>query len=528
VTRLPLQLALLVVALAFLGAFLHPLALLLALAPFDARGMIGALQAVREGIADLLGWGILAVLFAMAVYIAYERWFDRAQLSASMAWLPAPSPAHRRQQEHRAVVAITAFNDAEATADAAREFGRQNRVVKVLVIDNNSSDNTAELARKAGATVIREPKQGYGYTCIRGLSEALKVPGADVVLLTEGDGTFVADDVPKFLAYIDHAELVVGNRVVRGLVAHDSQMDSFFTWGNIAVAMLLRLRFWDGRFLGPAGLSDVGCTFRAIRRDSLERILPDLSVGGNHFSPHMLLVAFAHRLSVVEIPIRFRKRVGESKGASQSLGRGVSVGLSMIWHIFTYAPSRGDDRPGVLVERDGLVIQHAREFLPEPRIEFVPGSIEALANLSRRGHRIVVISDRSHYARAGATPSIARAIDKRIAAEVEHHGGHIEGFVGCTHTTGECECRQPRATLVARAAKQSKLDLTRSTVISDRPQFLEAAGALGCSTILVANKADSSSSALTRATDLAEAVEVVARDGDGGGPVMTLRGASVN
>ena len=64
--------------------------------------------------------------------------------------------------------------------------------------------------------------------------------------------------------------------MVRGLVATDSQMDHFFTWGNIAVALLLRLRFWDSRFLGPAGLTDVGCTFRAIRRQALERIMPDL------------------------------------------------------------------------------------------------------------------------------------------------------------------------------------------------------------------------------------------------------------
>jgi hypothetical protein len=164
----------------------------------------------------------------------------------------------------------------------------------------------------------------------------LKVPDADVIILTEGDGTFFANDVGKFLAYIDHSDLVVGNRVVRGLVDSDSQMDYFFTWGNMAVAMLLRLRFWDGRHLGPAGLMDVGCTYRAIRRQALERILPDLDVGGDHFSPHMLLVAMARGLSVIEIPIRFRRRVGQSKGASQSLRKGLQVGLVMIWHIMTF------------------------------------------------------------------------------------------------------------------------------------------------------------------------------------------------
>jgi hypothetical protein len=118
-------------------------------------------------------------------------------------------------------------------------------------------------------------------------------------------------------------------------------MDHFFTWGNMAVAMLLRLRFWDGRHLGPAGLTDVGCTFRAIRRPALERILPDLRVGGNHFSIDMLMVAIADGLNVVEIPIRFRKRVGRSKGASQSLLKGLQVGVSMIWHVLTFALPKG-------------------------------------------------------------------------------------------------------------------------------------------------------------------------------------------
>jgi hypothetical protein len=113
-------------------------------------------------------------------------------------------------------------------------------------------------------------------------------------------------------------------------------MDHFFTWGNMAVAMLLRLRFWDGRFLGPAGLTDVGCTFRAIRREALGRILPDLQVGGNHFSLHMLLVAMAHDLAVIEIPIRLRRRAGQSKGASQSISMGIAVGLAMIWHIMSF------------------------------------------------------------------------------------------------------------------------------------------------------------------------------------------------
>ena len=340
--------ALIVVALAVLGALLHPLSLVLGLFPGGSAPLIAFLVTVRETIANLLGWGVLALLAVMLVYIVRGRSGRRRPSSVLLQALPNANGSALGSP--RVVVAVTAYNDAEATAQAVADFARQPGVIKVVVIDNNSTDKTAELAAAAGATVIRETRQGYGFACIRGLAESLKVADADVVVLTEGDGTFFAEDTAKFLAYIDNADLVVGNRVVRGLVDSDSQMDHFFTWGNMAVAMLLRLRFWDGRHLGPAGLMDVGCTFRAIRRPALERILPDLLVGGNHFSLHMLLVAMARDLSVIEIPIRLRRRVGESKGASQSIWRGLAVGLAMIWHIATFrlgspAASRDPSNP---------------------------------------------------------------------------------------------------------------------------------------------------------------------------------------
>ena len=339
------QLALIVIGVAIVGALLHPLALLLTVIPFDTRGFIRFLEEIRSVIADLIGWGILSLLAVMVFVVLRGRLASTRTVPLSIATHADSFP---ERGSVRAAVAITAYNDASATAQAVRDFKRQPEVIKVLVVDNNSTDQTALLAQQAGAQVVQESRQGYGYACIRGLTDALKVTNAEVVVLTEGDGTFYADDLPKFLAYIEHSDLVVGNRVVRGLVDSDTQMDYFFTWGNMAVAMLLRLKFWDGRHLGPAGLMDVGCTYRVIRREALERILPDLVVGGNTFSPHMLLVAISRGLSVVEIPIRFRRRVGQSKGASQSLWKGLQVGLAMIWHIMTF--KLGAQQPATVEE----------------------------------------------------------------------------------------------------------------------------------------------------------------------------------
>jgi glycosyltransferase involved in cell wall biosynthesis len=283
-------------------------------------------------IADILGWAVIALLAVMLVMVI------RGRLAPST---PLPTPKFKDADGAKEIaVSIIAFNEAGAIADLVRAFRAQDGVVEVIVVDNNSSDATAALASAAGARVVHEPRQGYGYACIRALHEAVLVPDADVVILTEGDGTFAAEDLPKFRSYIGQADMVVGNRVVSSLVERGSQMDYFFTWGNIAVATLLRLRFWHPQFLGAASISDVGCTYRAIRKDALERILPDLVVGGNYFSPHMLLVALYRGLSLVEIPVTLRRRIGVSKGAGRSFWAGLRVGLVMIWHITTYSPRR--------------------------------------------------------------------------------------------------------------------------------------------------------------------------------------------
>lgn len=282
---------------------------------------------VKNYIANLVLWTILAVVLVAAWRIYGERRHRGRD--------PAAPPRKRRQLVNpRIAVALTAYNDELSVGDAVRDFRSQPSVDHVIVVDNNCHDRTAEVAREAGAAVVRERRQGYGWACQRGLRAALETD-ADAIVLSEGDGTFGGRSISQMTPFLEDADMVLGNRVTPGLVDRGSQMDSFFVWGNQLGAKLLQLRFWEPRFLGRVQLSDLGCTYRVIRKEALAEIIDELSVGGMHFSPHMIMVSLRQGHDIVEVPIRFRPRVGVSKGAS-SLTAAVRIGLAMLWHIMTF------------------------------------------------------------------------------------------------------------------------------------------------------------------------------------------------
>ena len=236
--------------------------------------------------------------------------------------------------DFRICVVLTAFNDEEAIYDAVKDFISQDNVEKVIVIDNNCQDNTSVQAKKAGAIVIRECNQGYGFSIIRGLNEALK-DKTEVIVLAEGDRTFRGRDIRKMLPYLEDVDMVVGTRMHKVLVEPDSQLDWFYVWGNTLLAKVLELKFFTFGFYSKVRFTDVGCTYRAIKTKALRKIIDKLVVGGHHFSPHMTLVAIKSGLRVVEVPVTFGKRVGISKGAGGNRVLAFKVGLKMLWDILT-------------------------------------------------------------------------------------------------------------------------------------------------------------------------------------------------
>jgi len=228
-------------------------------------------------------------------------------------------------QGHRVSVVFPAFNEEAGIAAAVSDFGGLEAVDEVLVVDNNSRDNTAERAVEAGARVVHEPRQGYGNALRRGLAEAQ----GEYVVLAEPDGTFMGKDVLKLLAYADDFDLVLGTRTTRELIWHGANMGWQLRWGNWFVAKLLQVLF------GGPSLSDCGCTLRLVRRSAAVHMLPRFTVGGAHFLPEMVCLALLERLRLVEVPVNYRDRVGESK-ITGSMHTALRVAARMVGVILRY------------------------------------------------------------------------------------------------------------------------------------------------------------------------------------------------
>jgi len=229
-------------------------------------------------------------------------------------------------RDAKVTVALTAYNDQESIADAVKDFAGHPRVAEVIVVSNNSSDRTAEFAEAAGAIVINEEKPGYGRCVYRCYKEALSQGSADLIVLCEGDRTFRAADIDKLVSYSPHADVVNGTRIVEVLRERNTQLTTFMFYGNLFVAKLL-----EAKHLGRGTLTDVGTTYKLIRREALEDLLPKLDPSVNlEFNAYFMDTALREGLVFIECPITFHPRVGVSKGGNTDNRRALKVGLNMM------------------------------------------------------------------------------------------------------------------------------------------------------------------------------------------------------
>ena len=218
---------------------------------------------------------------------------------------------------------LPAYNEGLHIGKNINSFYKTGVFDEIIVVDNNSSDNTAEEIMKTSATYLIEKKQGYGAALRKGMENTK----FDYIVLCEPDSTFYPNDIFKFLSYIDDFDCIFGTRTTKALIKDGAKMQFYLRIGNILVAKLLEYIFF-----GPT-LSDVGCTYKVISRDSYNKIRDDLKVIGSEFQPELMIKLILKKVRILEIPVNYLEREGKSK-ITYNFMSSLKLAIKMVYLIF--------------------------------------------------------------------------------------------------------------------------------------------------------------------------------------------------
>ena len=222
-------------------------------------------------------------------------------------------------------VIIPAHNEADSIAQVIHEIPKS--VSEVIVVNNNSSDETAKTAKNAGATVLSEKKMGYGYACLCGmqyLGQQSKTP--DIVVFLDGDYSDYPEDLTRVVQPIidQDIDFVIGARVKEKRELGSMTPQQIF--GNWLATFLMKLFF-------RATYTDLG-PFRAIKYDKLLTLeMEDKTYG---WTVEMQLKALKKKLTYTEVPVRYKKRIGISK-VSGTVKGSIFAGIKILGWIFKYS-----------------------------------------------------------------------------------------------------------------------------------------------------------------------------------------------
>jgi len=222
-------------------------------------------------------------------------------------------------------VVLPTYNEKDSIAASIEEFFATGVVDEVLVVNNNAAQGTSEEVARSRAREVHESRQGYGHAIRRGFREAT----GDLIVVCEPDGTFHGKDIVKLLAYADDFDVVYGTRTTEEFIWTGANMGLFLKWGNYAVAKMMEFLY------NTVCLTDVGCTYRLIKRAALRRIEPHFTVGGSHFGPEMMLITVILGVKLVQVPVNYRPRIGES-AVTGDLVKAFFLGLRMIAMIWSF------------------------------------------------------------------------------------------------------------------------------------------------------------------------------------------------
>tara|TARA_R110002051_G_scaffold4043_8_gene21473 strand:+ start:14594 stop:15283 length:690 start_codon:yes stop_codon:yes gene_type:complete len=222
-------------------------------------------------------------------------------------------------------VIIPAFNEANSIAHVINELPKI--VSEVIVVNNNSTDDTVINAEAAGATVLTETRKGYGYACLKGLDYvAAKSKQPDIIVFIDGDYSDYPEELIKVIAPIleNDIDFVIGARNKN--LREEGSMTPQQVFGNWLATFLMKL-FFGAKFtdLGP---------FRAIKYKKIKELsMEDKTYG---WTVEMQLKVLKKKMTYTEVPVRYKRRIGVSK-VSGTVKGSIFAGIKILGWIFKYS-----------------------------------------------------------------------------------------------------------------------------------------------------------------------------------------------
>ena len=226
-------------------------------------------------------------------------------------------------------VVFPTYNEKDSIRKAIEDFFSQGYVDEIIVVNNNAAEGTSEEVAKTKAKEVFEKKQGYGFSIRKGMKESK----GDLIIVSEPDGTYIGRDIIKLLAYSEDFDVVFGTRTNKNLIWEGANMGFFIKWGNVFLAKLIEILY------NTTTLSDVGCTMRLLNRKSLEKIQSQFTIGTSHFGVEMILLAIKNKIKFMQVPVNYKKRVGQSSVMGDKL-KVLFLGILMILLTLRYRIKR--------------------------------------------------------------------------------------------------------------------------------------------------------------------------------------------
>ena len=288
-----------------------------------------------------------------SVYLKWIGLLDAIWISSFSAFLLKRKHYKTDEEKHylsenkinepKICVIIPTYNEEKVVKQVINDFKNQKNISEILIIDNHSDDNTVKIAKECNVSVItKEENLGFAHSCVLGLKKSLKTD-SNVIVLTECDGTFSGNDIKKFTPYLDNCDMVIGTRQIQVLTEKGNQNSMFYVWGNYMLAKLIQIKYFSLTNLGIVELTDVGCLYRCIRKESLEKIKFELlsndakkirnNPNSGLIANFLTMIGIENNLKIVEIPITFKKRIGISKTGANKKLKAINYGLQFFWYI---------------------------------------------------------------------------------------------------------------------------------------------------------------------------------------------------